>query len=1033
MSTPDWENPAVTGRNRESPRATSWPFAEPGRAPEESPFVVRLDGPWKFLWAPNPASAPQGFEAEGFDDSKWGPIEVPSCWEMEGHGIPIYTNVQYPFVCDPPRVPRDDNPTGCYRLRFEVPPEWAGRPVFLHFGGVYSAFTVWLNGRYVGFSKDSKTPAEFDLTPHLADGENVLAVEVVKWSDGSYLEDQDMFHFGGIFRSVFLFSPAPTHIRDFFLWADWNGEDAVLHAQVEVAGDASGHTVGVALLGSGRSEAADAPILECANEVRAFPNRGAAPPHGKARTGSSRTLRMRQRGGLGSSIRVEPKQGFTCLTIPVATPQRWSAEHPRLYDVEIVLRNADGEVVDRRARRFGFRRVEVREGRFWINGSPVKLRGVNRHEHDPDLGRTMTEARMRQDIELMKRHNVDTVRTSHYPNDPRWYELCDEYGLYVIDEANIESHGMGYSLEKSLGNNPVWRAAHVDRAERMVVRDRNHACVVMWSYGNEAGPGCNFAAVRDAVKALDTTRPTHYERDNATADVDSCMYPRVEWLDAEGAKVSDKPFFVCEYAHAMGNAVGNLAEYWDVIERHPRLMGACIWDWVDQGLRRLDADGREFFGYGGDFGDFPNDGPFCINGLIPPDREISAKLLEVARVYQRVGFALSGDRLRIHNKFDASNLEIYQFKWVWLVDGVPVSDGVFGPIVAAPGEVVEVPMPAVPAQEGERFLNVCAHLREATSWAEAGHCVAKVQLCVDLRSSVPICGSFPGGVPDFEEDASGLRLRGNTWSMAFPRQGPTFRDYQHGGLATLHEGPCLNVRRAWTDNDKWLREAFDASGLAEAERRVTVWEWTAAKDRVSVRIVVEATGAEGGGLRHRAAYDVTGDGTIAMRHVFEPIGELPPLPKVGLRLHASAALDRLEYYGRGPHENYPDRLLSAEFGVWRCSVDEAGEFYVRPQDNGNRESVRWATLTDPSGAGVRLEGPFSMTVSRFLPEELEAARHLGGEPPRFARPVPREDLVVCLDAFVMGLGGASCGPPPLERYRTPVWPLELNVVLRIED
>lgn len=965
-----------------------------------------------------------GFEAAAYVDSGWQAIQVPSCWELQGHGYPIYTNVQYPFPMDPPRVPLEDNPTGCYRLRFTVPPEWEGRPVFVHFGGVYSAFTVWVNGVEIGFSKDSKTPAEFYVTPHLVEGENVLAVHVVKWSDGSYLEDQDMFHFGGIFRSVYLFAPAPAHVRDFFVWSEWEGDDAVLRASVEVAGEAGGHTVELAL---GRGD-------------------GASPKSPSHLRGEGTGVR----GGLGTTrewISSAPHPALTpigdsegrVLSVSVASPRRWSAEDPYLYDVEIVLRNADGEIVDRRVRRFGFRHVEIREGRYWINGAPVKMRGVNRHEHDPDLGRTMTEARMRQDIVLMKRHNINTVRTSHYPNDPRWYELCDAYGLYVIDEANIESHGMGYSLEKSLGNNPDWEAAHVDRAVRMVVRDRNHACVVMWSYGNEAGPGCNFRAVRDAVKALDTTRPTHYERDNDTADVDSCMYPSVAWLDAQGAIASDKPFFVCEYAHAMGNAVGNLAEYWEVVERHPRHMGACIWDWVDQGLRRVDENGEEFYGYGGDFGDFPNDGPFCINGIVPPDRQVSAKLLEVARVYQHISFAITKEMLSVINRYDFTDLDAFAFKWAWMLDGVTVSDGEFPKISGAPGSNVSVRIPKRPKGEGEAFLNVSAHLRESTAWAEAAHCVARSQLgCIEPLPPLPPGvqpSNTPGGRggtvvsqagPTVSEDAGALHLSGEGWSVTFPKGGPTFRDYVWGDDAGIHaEGPELNTHRALTDNDLWMRE-----GLLTFEPRVTTWEYHPAADGARFEIVVEALDAVGVGIRHSAEYHVEGAGRIAMTHRFEPVGALPPQPKVGLRMHVSSAFDALEFYGRGPHENYPDRCASADVGVWRMSVDEAAEFYVRPQDNGNREGVRWASMTGGNGEGLLMDGPFSLAVSRFLPEQLEAARHFHGEAPRFVRPVPREDLVVCLDAFVMGIGGASCGPKPLDKYLEVAWPLEMRVVLR---
>jgi beta-galactosidase len=1014
-SLPDWENPAVVGRNKEPAHATMMPYADGQQAiagtRESSPFYRSLNGRWKFHWVGKPDDRPIDFYEPAYDVSQWDTIPVPAVWELHGYGIPIYTNITYPFPANPPYIPHDYNPVGSYRTEFEVPAAWAGRQTFIHFGGVYSAFYVWLNGQMVGYSEDSKTPAEFNLTKYVRPGRNVLAAEVYRWSDGSYLEDQDMFRYSGIFRDVFLYSTPAVHLRDFFARSDLESS----HRDGELAVTATVQNLSARPLSLYRVEVT---LVDATG--RPVPTRGEA----------TRALEPIDSGG------ERPVE----IRTRIASPRKWSAEDPYLYTVLLTLKDRAGKVVEVTSCRFGFRKIELKDGRLTINGVAVKLKGVNRHEHDPDTGRAVSLERMVQDVELMKRFNINTVRTSHYPNDEKWYELCDRYGLYVVDEANIESHGMGYSLEKSLGNKPEWELAHVDRTVRMVERDKNHPSVIMWSLGNEAGPGVNFEKTSRVARQLDPTRPIHYERYNKVADVDSTMYPKVEELAGYGEEKSTKPFFVCEYAHAMGNAVGNLKEYWDVFESHDRLIGGCIWDWVDQGLRKYtdeppDPQGRRrwFYAYGGDYDDKPNNGPFDCNGLVPPDRQITPKLLEVKKVYQYIGIEpedLAAGRITVRNKYAFTNLNKFDVRWTLSEDGTPIQRGELAPLDVEPGSRTSATLPVQPPalQPGaEYFLRVSFHLREDTLWAKKGHEVAWQQLAVPYRvPPAPALAVDPAAGVAVAESGDLVTLAGKSFKVAFSRSTGTIASLTYGLVAVIvppsvsTTGPLLNVFRALTDNDVWLRRPFYDSGLSQLQHRVRSFKVTSlGPARARVDVVTECLGFKGRGFVHTASYLVHGDGTIAVDNRIDPVGELPPLPKLGLAMIVPGALDRFTWLGRGPGESYPDRKASADVGLYSGSVSEQFVEYVRPQENGNKEEVRWATLTDGSGAGLLIvaDGHLAMTVSHFTPDDLDQARHRDGEPRRFQRLVPRRDVYVALDYQQMGLGGASCGPNPMGQYQ----------------
>lgn len=1015
---PEWQNPFVVGINKEAAHASmiSYPDRESAlKLPmEDSPFYHSLDGVWKFHWAGKPADKAEGFFRTDYDDSKWADINVPSCWEMEGFGAPIYTNVTYPHPANPPFIPDSYNPVGSYRRTFEVPQDWDGRQVFIHFGGVYSAFYLWVNGEKVGFSEESKTPAEFDITKYLKPGENQLAVEVYKWSDGSYLEDQDMFRFGGIFRSVSLRSTPTTHIRDFFITTDLdqNYQSKSLTASAEIfdrVGTAGGYKLEVELTElDGRS------ITKGEIEVSG--------------------------GSAAKGVVGKPK-----VILAAPNLNLWTAETPNLYRVLLTLKDESGRVQEVVTTRIGFRQVEIKDAQVFINGQSVKFKGVNRHEHDPDTGRTVSRERMVQDILLMKQFNINTVRTSHYPNDPFWYELCDEYGLYVMDEANIESHGMGYSWERSLGNNPEWKIAHVDRVERMIHRDKNHASVVFWSMGNEAGPGMNFDAAGEAMRAIDTSRPVHYERYWKPCDMDSVMYPSVEGLESYGKQDSDRPFFVCEYVHAMGNSVGNLQEYWDVIESYDRLIGACIWDWVDQGLRKpVPGSDEWYYAYGGDYDDVPNDGNFCANGLVPPDRQITPKLWEVKKVYQYVKFApvdLKDAKIKITNRYNFLHLNPEDFEVAIKVeaDGREVWSGK-EPINLKPGESQEFMSPIARlriALHGEVFMRVAVRLKNDTTWAGEGHELAWEQFKLPLGTSGEHArlDQMTALVVADEPDADKVYVSGERFQVAFSKKTGLLDSlvYDDRDVIAPGSGPRFDVYRALTDNDIWMRQAFFASGLGEMRTILRSVQVEPISDQAArITAEVDNLGFKGTGFRQRTVYTIFGDGSIHAQNQMTPIGSMPSLPKVGFRLFTAPGLDEFRWYGRGPSESYPDRKTAMDVGLYAGTIEDQYVEYVRPQDNGNKEDVRWGALVGEDGNGIlfQAEGTMGMQVSRFTADQLDSARHRNGETRRYNKLVPREDAVVCLTAAQAGLGGASCGPGPLGIYLCHPEPFTFTYTIR---
>ena len=1004
----DWENPQVFARNREPARAHFVPYGDMASAlagdKGRSDRFRLLNGVWKFCFSESPEEAPEQFFEECFDDGGWDDIPVPYSWQMQGHGRPHYTNVQYPFPTDPPRVPTE-NPTGSYRRQFFVPEDWANREIFLRFEGVDSVFNVWVNGQEVGYSQGARLPAEFDVTTRVRPGLNTLAVQVIQWSDGSYLEDQDMWWLSGIFRDVCLIATPKLHLFDFQVQTvlDDDYDDAALKVRT-VTRNYSG-------------QAAEGFCVEAK----------LTDADGRAVANLAPSLLPVEAGG----------QCEVNLDARIAGPEKWSAERPFLYDLRIVLKDPTGSVTEVVSTKVGFRRVEIRDGNLLVNGVPIMLKGVNRHDHHPDLGKAVPLESMLEDVLLMKRHNVNAVRTSHYPNDPRFYDLCDAYGLWVLDETDVECHGFGSVGDISrISDDPVWEAAYVDRMVRMVERDKNHPSVIIWSLGNESGFGRNHEAMAARAREIDPTRPIHYEGDKElkVADILGPMYPHVDSViqvgegkeavsfggyNLEPSEYTDKPMILCEYAHAMGNGPGGLKEYWEAFYKYERLQGAFVWDWIDQGLRQTTESGTERFAYGGDYGDEPNDGNFLINGLIFPDRTPSPGLVEYKKVLEPVKVVdLASGRLSISNRYDFIDLDHLHLGWTVTADDRVVQSGTL-PMPAVPaGESGSVTIPYAPIQSAEAgaeyWLNVRFTLAHDTSWADQDHEVAWAQFELPSQAQ-PSFRANPASMPRLrcEESSQALSIVGADFSMVFDKVRGVIKSWEHEGLPLICGGPRLNFWRAPTDNDARVAGEWRQAGLHRLTHRsdaisVQQEEEQVVKVTVSSRIAPPVLDR---GFVCEYVYTIYGSGDVTIETRGVPHGEFSVLPRIGLQMALPGALNQVRWYGRGPGESYPDSREAGRIGVWSCSVEELWTPYVYPQENGNRADVRWVALTDLRGMGLFAQGApcINFSAHRFRTEDIEEAKHTD-------ELVPRDEITLNLDYHQHGLGSASCGPGVLPQY-----------------
>lgn len=1001
----EWENELIFAINKEEGHNTyvvypslaslkadkyyDTPWIQP-----TSPYYQSLDGQWKFNWVKQPSDRPMDFYKEDFNATAWKEIKVPSCWESLGYGSMMYTNITYPFKKTPPMIKvvkgytieEEPNPVGSYIKEFNIPQDWDGKEIFLHFNGVYSGMYVWVNGQKVGYSEGANNDAEFDITKYVHKGDNKLAVEVYKWTDGSFIEDQDMFRFAGIHRSVYLYATPQLHVRDYFIQSTFNN-DALTDATLKV--DAA-----IKNYATKKSNAAllDISLLDTKGNLVTI----ISAPIAQLKEGEEKKYDLQAN---------------------VQNPLLWSAETPHLYTVTVSLKDKKGVELEAMSSKFGFRKIEVKNKRVYVNNQPIFFKGVNRHDSHPEFGKTVPVDMMITDILLMKNHNINTLRTSHYPNNPEMYALLDYYGLYVMDEADLENHGNG-----SISDMPTWTGAYVDRAERVIQRDKNHPSVIFWSLGNESGNGNNFWAVRERVKELDASRPIHYEGKNEVADIDSHMYPSLDRMIGFDQQESDKPYFLCEYVHSMGNAMGNMAEYWDYIENNSqRMIGGCIWDWVDQAHVKI-GEPKDRFYYGGDWGERPTSGDFSGNGITTPDRRVTAKLIEVKRIYQYIKFepvALDAGKIRIKNKYNFLNLDNFVFTWKILKDGVEVESGTLPTIDLDPNGDVIVKIPFKRNFEGgkEYFLNLSASLKETTSWADKGHEVASAQFALTPRATVPMVDKSVMPTLQVKTVGNKLDISASNFSTTFDTALGRMISLKYNGTEFIYnqQGLDLNWYRS-VSNDKFTDQNYYTSTPDKPLVTSTV-----APDKKSVTIITDHLVTVNSGtpiqIPYQVRYTIYGDGTIDVDASFTKYSNASIVRRLGLQMQLPQGFESIKYYGKGPHENYSDRIISAYLGEYSTSPkDMEAEHYIRAQSLGNREDIRFVEIVNDKGDGLKVtsKDQLSFSALHFTDKAVWEATH------DFNLDKIRQPQVYFnLDAVQQGLGNATCGPNPLHQYMIP--------------
>lgn len=1000
----DWENPSLLHKHREDPRPLLVPYADEQSAiagdRTASLWYACLNGTWQFHYATSTRLLPDPAVDPDMESVLSEPMPVPSVWQMHGYGVKNYTNIRYQFPVDPPYVP--DHPVGCYQHSFSVPSRWNGRRIRLNFDGVCSMFTVYLNGTEVGMSKGSHMPAEFDITDRVREGTNSLIVHVHQWSDATYLEDQDMWRFNGIFRDVWLAALPQNYIHDVEVTSDLNDDYTVgvLHIDVETRGD------GESVL--------ETSVLD---------------PH-----------------GIEIASGVLDDDGST--TFRVENPKLWSAETPNCYT--LIVRNvAHGTVQEIQKQTIGFTHIEVRDQQFWVNGKSIKIMGVNRHDDHPDRGFAVTYADMERDVMLMKQHNVNTVRTAHYPNDSRFYELCNLHGLYVIDETDLETHGFRFTTSWSqLPDDPEWLDAIMDRLVRMVERDKNHPSIVMWSLGNEAGYGQNTDAMYDWLKERDPARPIHSETFLLAfelgedfplpdkTDVFTEMYPGVDRLIAMGEKDDPKPYFMCEYGHAMGNASGSLKEYWEAIRTYPRLIGGCVWEWADHGIRETAGSGETYFAYGGNYGDYPNDGNFCIDGLVSPDRQPHPSLIEVKKVYEPVELELidaSTGTVKLTNRQWFTDLGDYAIRWEVTAGGECIAADTLTEFELMPGESREFTIDEL--ADAASLPDVCFDLfvttAKRTSWAPVGHEVAHCQLRV-TEPNYPVIAVRDHGAVMVDEDELSIAVHTDGGVLVWDKLTGDLASWMVNGQPMLLSGPRFDIYRAPTDNDVYVLPTWRNLGFDQMETHNRTLQMT---EQTENHVVVEAVNIYGPRalmplfdvtMRYivRGSGDLTIETSATPRHAEDQpmygldmavVKEIITLPRVGLTMHLPHDGSVATWRGLGPHENYPDRNLAATIGTWSKPVEEMPHPYVMPQETGTRGAVQWIQVRPDSGAGLTVwgDGPMHVSANPWSAAELDVARHPWQLP-------ASDKVVLCVDAEVAGIGSAACGPRPMDQYLIPM-------------
>ncbi len=1025
---PHWQNPEVVNVNKLPARATSVSYPSRELAiktdRDASPRKMTLNGDWKFSWYEAPSHVPPDFFQPAVSDKDWKTLPVPSNWELHGYGKPWHRlthQIWQDKGIRQPRVPEDYNPTGCYRKTIDLPKNWKNLQVTLHVGAASSTLVVWVNGNYVGYSEDNRLPAEFDITPWLKEKNNVIALQVMQWSDGSYLEDQDHWRMSGITREVYLEAAPKVQLYDFAVRTelDENYEHAKLQIRPEIKlyelTDVEGWTL----------------------EAELLDNMGAG------------VLDMPLKVGLpGILNEYHPEIGNrpfeNLMEATVRSPEKWSAEHPNLYTLVLSLKNEGGQLIEARSTRIGFREVDISDGQFRVNGVPVLLYGVNRHDWDANTGKAVTKEAMRRDAELMKRLNVNASRSSHYPNPPYWYELCDEYGIYVMDEANIESHGHG-SL---FSNIPAWHTTFLERGIRMVERDKNYPSIVSWSLGNEAGFGPNHAALSAWIREFDPTRPIHAEgaqniygynwpkpepKDRIYTDIISRMYRLTDDMIDLATKTDDnRPVIWCEYAHSQGNSTGDMEGYWKAIRKYPRFVGGFVWDWRDQLIAKESNDGRTLWAYGADFKQEQADLNPVQKGLISADGEIKSGGWQARKVWQRVVFTINDPatgELTLFNRHFRTNLNTYDLVWEILKDGKPLDSGKIRPPDVLPGKSgsVKLELPDVEGEPGIRYhLNVALALKQDRPWAGKGFKVASEQF---LWKYTPGTKVSPQGTLRIEETDDRLEIMAGESKVVFDKGKGRLIEYSEKGFNVVQRAPQPNFWRAPTDNDLASKMPERQGMWKEASEN---HELMSISTRQSDDVIIVETlhRVHASGVMVRQRYAIPGEGSIEVNYRFTPPAGVPALPRLGWQMQVPASLDRFTWFGRGPLESYADKKTGMFYGRYEQSVRKDYTWYVRPQESSNKADVFWLELRDEEGSGLRIEAvdsPLSVSAWPFTQEEIAQAN-------RIEDLVFGEFITLNIDARQMGVGGDNTwniDAAPHASFRIPAEPYEYSFRMRL--
>ena len=993
---PDWENPEVFAVNKEDTRATSMPYPSEDLALNDdyqsSPYYSSLNGLWKFYFVPKVSLVPDGFYNEDYSVANWDNIPVPGNWESHGYGTAIYVNIGFGFSARPPHVDRENTPVGVYRREFIITDEWDNRRVFLHFEAGTNAMYVWVNGQKVGYTQNSKSPAEFEITKYIRKGRNTLACQVHKFSDGSYLEDQDMWRWGGINRNVYLYSTDQTRILDFFAHPDLDAsyKNGILDIDLKLKNYSS----------ATKNQSIEVSVVDKNGRKVFAKSQGVSIP-------AENTAEMKLSGN-------------------ISNPLKWTAETPNLYTLLITLKE-NNKVIESTSHKIGFRKIEIKDGQLFVNGKKVYFKGVNLHEFNTHAGNTVTREVMIRNLQLMKELNINAVRTSHYPQQPLWYKLCDEYGIYLVDEANLESHGLGYGLD-NVANFPEWHAQHMDRIIRLVERDKNHASVIFWSLGNEASNGKAFPDMYEWAKKRDGSRPVQYERaereDNT--DIICPMYPSFASMLRDAETDLGRPFIMCEYGHAMGNSMGNFQEYWDVMRKSKNMQGGFIWEWHNHGYPIKDEQGRFYWAYGGDLGGYNqmNDSNFCMDGIISPDQNYIPHTYIVKKVYQNILFEaqdISKGIITVINDFKFVDItpQNYNFKWILLKNGIKTSEGDFNINVNADSRKdVTLNLPTINPQDGtEYFLQLFAYSRQRTELLPMGFEVAKGELAFDSNNY--FVKETVGGSVTVEESNDRLTLNAGDISYSFSlRDGMSLMNISSRERRVFRDLPRMNFWRAPTDNDFGAGEQTSLRlwDVASQSQLLKFKGNEKVTDGYVVRYEVKPRGIE---AKVDLTYKVNNDGSLTINAKYQALSdELPEMMRFGMIMTLPENMNDFTWYGRGPHENYIDRNVDAFMGVWNGKVSEQAFAYYRPQETGNKTDVRWFTLKDREGNGIEISGaqPLSVSATNYRPEDLDPG--LTKKQQHWSDVNPRDMTVLCVDLIQRGVAGLnSWGARPLDKYR----------------